>query len=722
MAHFSKQRKSRFYLAQIIASVMGCAAFSVAMAQDTANLNAPGVIVADAGNRVIYTADYFSQYNVITASDQLERVPGIQDIFGGGGGGQRGFGSSGDQILINGNRVSGKSNDVGSVLQRIQARQVLQIEVIRGSVPGLDVRSQGRVVNVVLEDTLNTGYGSVTASAEHYSDGSPGAGGEVSYNGDLGALNYLVSVEGDVRRNSSASLDSFYTPSNVLFERQVENYAGKFDEITFSTNTSYTFLNGNVLNLNALYADEGQSGSETSNDFLFVGANPVADGGRLNDDIEDARDWEIGGDYQHVFSNGNTLNTLLIYSSAASEEESAFSFIPNGGVAVLDDVQREKSVSVEKILRSSYQWALAEDHLFESGVELAINSVEEDASLLENRSGVLVEVPLFNEESTIEETRYEVFTSYSWQATEKLLLESSLDLEYSELQQSGGDVQRTRDFFYPRPRLALRYDLTEQTQLRGRIERTISQLDFGSFVASFTNDDNRFDVINAGNPELEPEKTWEYELSYERQMLNDMGVFTITALYSDVTDHIGRIPLLIATADGIRTRTAPGNLGDGYAVDLEISSSLRLDWMNVDGGVLDLSVEFQKSSVTDPFTGKKREFNFSTDYEWSLEYRQDLNWKSLSYGIETRMDAPRAQYDLDFWQESEQDIDFEFFVEMQPMEDVTLRLEAENLLRAESQRERFEYINIRSSSPLERRELRTSRPVREISLSVDWVF
>src|SRR5690606_39220275 len=181
-----------------------------------------GVTVADGGNRVIYSAAYFRQFNAVTARDQLDRVPGLQGILDGDDEDQRGFGSGGDQVLINGNRVSGKSNDVGSVLDRIQSRQVLQIEVIRGAVPGLDVRSQGRVVNVVLAETLSTGYGSVDASWDHYSEGSPGGSVEVSYNGDLGPLNYLFSVEGEVERDSSRAVDRFFSPTDQLLEIQNE--------------------------------------------------------------------------------------------------------------------------------------------------------------------------------------------------------------------------------------------------------------------------------------------------------------------------------------------------------------------------------------------------------------------------------------------------------------------------------------------------------------------
>jgi len=228
---------------------------ALAQPQDAAASVAAGVTVTDGGNRVIYSAEYFSQFNVVTASDQLERVPGLQDVLNGGGDGQRGFGSDGDQVLVNGNRVSGKANDVDSVLDRIQARQVLQIEVIRGAVPGLDVRSQGRVVNVVLVETPSSGYGSVTASADHYSQGSPGGGVEVSYNADMGAFRYLLSVEGEVDRFSSEATDRFFSPGNQLLERQIESSRDKSDELGVQANTRYTFANGNVLNLNGLYAD-----------------------------------------------------------------------------------------------------------------------------------------------------------------------------------------------------------------------------------------------------------------------------------------------------------------------------------------------------------------------------------------------------------------------------------------------------------------------------------
>ena len=122
--------------------------------------SASGLGVTEEEDRIVYDRNYFSQFNVISADDLLRRIPGVQDLLNFGESGERGFGSTGAQVLINGQRLSGKSNNVQSALARIQARQVLRIEVIRGKVPGLDVRSEGRVVNVVLEEEITTTYGS----------------------------------------------------------------------------------------------------------------------------------------------------------------------------------------------------------------------------------------------------------------------------------------------------------------------------------------------------------------------------------------------------------------------------------------------------------------------------------------------------------------------------------------------------------------------------------
>ena len=93
-----------------------------------------GVWTSPDGATVTYEASFFEPYQTVTAADMLRWVPGGAALLpdnrrGGNQSEKRGFGSGGDQILINGKRLSGKSNDIGSAMQRIQA------SASRGAVP-----------------------------------------------------------------------------------------------------------------------------------------------------------------------------------------------------------------------------------------------------------------------------------------------------------------------------------------------------------------------------------------------------------------------------------------------------------------------------------------------------------------------------------------------------------------------------------------------------------
>jgi outer membrane receptor protein involved in Fe transport len=116
---------------------------------------------ASSSSVVIYDQNYFDSFNPVTLLDMLMAVPGVPDILNknqqqarraaySGGGGQRGFGSGGDQILMDGKRLAGKANNINDTLSRVSATQVERVELIRGAASGLDVQSQWLVINIIM--------------------------------------------------------------------------------------------------------------------------------------------------------------------------------------------------------------------------------------------------------------------------------------------------------------------------------------------------------------------------------------------------------------------------------------------------------------------------------------------------------------------------------------------------------------------------------------------
>ena len=72
---------------------------------------------------IVYPSSYFAEFFPVSANDMLNRIPGIGLALRGGGGG-RGLGSGEGEILINGQRITGKNNEGRDQLNRISANQV----------------------------------------------------------------------------------------------------------------------------------------------------------------------------------------------------------------------------------------------------------------------------------------------------------------------------------------------------------------------------------------------------------------------------------------------------------------------------------------------------------------------------------------------------------------------------------------------------------------------
>ncbi len=107
----------------------------------------------------------------------VSRIPGIGLALGGGGGGGRGLGGGAGEILINGQRITGKSNEGRSQLSRISADDVDYIEIIRGTSEEIDVRGGGQVVNIVLLASESRSSIAAEISTDRMQDGkfAPGA-------------------------------------------------------------------------------------------------------------------------------------------------------------------------------------------------------------------------------------------------------------------------------------------------------------------------------------------------------------------------------------------------------------------------------------------------------------------------------------------------------------------------------------------------------------------
>ena len=683
--------------------------------------------VQNEGARVIYDEAYFSEFNALTVEDLLNRVPGIQDILRDAqsqtsASARRGFGSTGDQILIDGRRLSGKSNTIASALQRIQASQVLRIEVIRGAAVDLEVRTEGIVVNIVLKESLSEDVGTWEGRVVHYSDGQVKPGGQFSYSGESGDFDYILSLSATPRNGFLDRFDLLSLPGESPFLREDEEQTTNRTDLVATASLRYTFEDGDHFNLNGRYADEGRRETIQSLQFALT-----PDSETFTETLFNLRDvaktnWEIGGDYEHRFASGDMLRTLFLFNTSSEQDERTFSSIPPADQENITRLQLQAPDRNELILRGSYKFDLAPEHTLEVEVEGAINKLDQLVQLFTVDNGVSEEVSLFNPDAKVGEKRAETFAKYTWQPTASFQVESALDTEYSRLRQRGSDVNRTRSFFYVRPRLDVRYDYTDLIQIRGRLERTISQLEFANFVSGFNTDDNTNDVLKAGNPSLVPQKAWQYDLTFERRLADDQGVWALRLYYFDIEDHINKIPV----GDG--TVFATGNIGPAREVGAELSTGLRLGWLRLPGGSIDATYTIRETSTTDAFIGQKRRIDRLPDRFWSVSFRNDTSWNNLSYGISTdgfggkNISSQLFFFDANYEDQIKRRFDINGFAEVRVLESMTVRFDVTRVFKVGATRNRLTFVGNRGSGILRLEEFREGTFSRELKLSLRGSF
>jgi len=703
---------------------------------------------------VMYPASYFAEWSPVTAQDMLDRIPGLsgggsfgssggfsrfsRGGSGGGGGwsgrgrsgGSRGFGGGnrGSEILINGKRTAGKNNSTGGQLSRITTDQVDYIEIIRGTSGELDVRGSGQVINVVLFDTFTTSTTQYQIGAEQADDNTVTPSVDLSYSGQRGGMNYQFSARStdtyyqNISKENSILGD--FSPNDII--REVQFTEGNYS--TINTNLDYEINSNSSGRLNAQLMG-GDGDSELNRRTIDLKVMPNISTFQREESPSSIENWEVGGDYEYNSERGDRFKILFISNSFTRESgRERFDLFDDGSEnknLFLDS----GSTTRERIVRSSYTFDMfggAQD--IEFGAERAQTILDSNLSLGVDIPGVtglasyggLVPVNVSSANSSVEEMRYEPFVIHNWIISSRMSLESSLLYEDSEITQSG-DVSKKRDFNYLKPKLDFRYDLTPAIQLRGTIEKIVQQLMFSDFVAATDNRDEDSNV-QAGNENLKQEWYWNYEVSTEIRLPNDIGVVSGRLFYEDWHDRIERMDV---TVDESNLQSANGNIGDGEKYGLELNASMRMRMFNMPNLLITASHSSEDSKITDPFLGIERRMLYSQRGRNAVGFRHDIPRLRLNYGgnWSNYFDGNRIRYDIDDIEYSAGDPYWTAFVEWVSPNDVTFRLNANQIFNnGENCRERQRFVGRISSGILEEIEDQCSASGPSVSLRVTGTF
>ncbi len=622
----------------------------------------------------VYTPADFAQFAPRTALDLLNRVPGFaikqEDE-------DRGLGVATGNVVINGQRLSAKSNDVVTELSRIPAANVERIEIVDGAslnIPGLS----GQVANVIVKSAGISGQWAYRPEFRSYYTDPLFTRFEVSVSGTQGPVQYTIGLENRANRSGAGGPTWIFNPDRSLFETRHEEWRGNAERPRLSGRFVYDGPGTSKGNLNLSYG-------RLYYDYLEDGTRANDDGTRTRRVTEDqhGQDYEIGGDYEFAAGIGRLKLIGVGRGNRYPDEVTVVTRFADGTASG----NRFTQVGDERELigRGEYRWNRANAEWQVSG-EAAFNSLDNTSRLFElTPGGGFAEIPLEGGIAKVDEDRYEVMGSYGRALSPKVTMKIAAGGEYSQLAQVGAGGT-TRTFYRPKGEFSAAWKVSPRTDLNFKLARRVGQLNFFDFLASV---DVTSDIENAANPDLVPEQSWDAEIEAVRN-LGAIGTTTLRVYGRQIDDIIDYVPIGVSGE-------SPGNLDRATVYGIHSRSTLNLERIRWNGARLDLELQWQGSKVDDPLTGETRPISNSLQESASLEFRHDIPKTDWAWGTDYYYSLYAHNYRLTekgrLW---EGPVWGDIYIEHKNIAGLTVRAAMTNLLAADSMWDRVVYTGRRT--------------------------
>ena len=687
-----------------------------AFAQDT-NADSPSPSVQPAvdtttleptlqDGKQIYDAAAFARFAPQTANDMVRRIPGfsVTEVSE-----DRGLGEASQNVTINGQRITGKSNDAQSALSRIPASSVIRFEVADAAtfnISGIN----GQVLNVVAKDGGLEGNFSWRFEAREVTGINPRVG-EVNLSGKLGKGNFTLGIDnnGNFKGGGDALEFNRFGDASRDYIRTIESRPrGDRPRIAGSYNLQAD--NGNILNVNGaleffFFRRRGELDRFPDGVTELSG---LPEENQLSLGSEDEWNYEVSGDYELAAGPGR-LKLIAFRRFEHSDFGSEFRVDPTNG----NDPEGQRFDQVidesETVLRSEYRWKGGKNE-WQISFEGALNSLDADADLFNLVNGNYEPEVLTGATARVEEKRAQAILSYSRPLSDTFSLQTTLGGEYSQLNQSGSNGL-TRTFWRPKGSIALTWKASPTLTVSSKFQRKVGQLDFGDFLASVDVQDSN---NNASNAQLVPPQSWLWE-NEANLSLGNAGSIKFKLDGELISDLVDQVPINA-------TEEAVGNLPSAKRLRGEINGSFVLDSIGFRGAKLDALIALQTTSVRDPLLLTSRPISNRGRSGWSLEFRHDVPGTQWAWELKAEQDSDFGFYRLDYFGLQSRTAPFaSILVEHKDVFGLKVRAAVMNLLGQREKSEELFYVN-RRNGPLDFSRTSEFRYGRFFALRISGAF
>ena len=624
-----------------------------------------------------YTPADFARFAPNTALDMLRQVPGFiikgQNV-------ERGLGQASGNVLINGQRISGKSNDAVTELGRIPASSVVRIDIVDGAT--LDIAGlSGEVANIIAKGT-GAASGQFEWRPEFRARNTDPilARGSLSVSGESGPFAFTLGLRNDASGGGANGPTLIFDPEGQVIDVREERFASFVSQPKASAGVKYTGPGGSLGNLNLSY----QLFRYRFDEISERSGPDQPDRVRRVRTTERERNYEISGDYEFGLGAGR-LKLIGLHNFERS---------PVVTTAVLDFTDESASTGsrfsqagdeTETIGRLEYRWksGLAD---WQVSAEAAFNTLDNVSGLFVLQpDGLFEEVPLPGGTAKVSEDRAEVTATYGRPLSGTLSIQVSLGAEYSKLSLSG-ETSNSRIFYRPKGFISAAWKPSPRLDVNAKLERRVGQLNFFDFLAS---ENLQGGSSNAGNPELVPPQSWEAEVQAVRN-LGALGTTSLRLYGRLISDIVDQIPI----GD---TGEAPGNLDRATVYGLDWKSTIYLAEIGWEGAKLDTLLQLQKSRLDDPLTGESRPISGYTVRYAEASLRYDIPGSDWALGGTGSHFKPAKNFRLgQLIYQNEGPVFMSVYAEHKDVLGLKVRGTLGNILDADSVLDRIVYVGRRT--------------------------
>lgn len=516
-----------------------------------------------------------------TAGDILKNMPSV--AMGGSPGHNRdirfrGLGNAYTKVLINGREAGLTGNNRETILDQIPAGSISHIEI--HSIPGAEYQSEGinGVVNIVLKENHDYGtHGQIEAIAGNFE----GRGGTLALSNKTEKLNLYAQADflhRDVPKWKERLKTDFKNGNISQIEDAFELEKRTFSNYNLRTGIDYFVRPKTKLSGEYLHGYQLEDKSKTL-DFTRTDAagNWRSAGQEIRSEYKPNSFHQFYTSVEHTFANQAKLSAKASYMTEDQEktdEKTTYNLKKNGKYANFQPALENK---YEATNGEKWLWNVQVNRLNLGRNSLILGySGEQDSRTFKNTT------EKFNYKDTawvassngfdnfrVKETTHGFFVADEIKSGH-FVMKGGLRFETTHTAGSGPTPamsgSKTYGLFLPSASLIYNIDQSQYLSLNfGRRIRRPGFKDLNPFE-----EQKEPTKINAGNPDLKPERAWAYEAGY----LKNFTGFNVGAnlFYRDIHDVIQKT---MTEDDNFVVTERPDNTGRARVMGYELMSTAQ---------------------------------------------------------------------------------------------------------------------------------------------------